>query len=215
VLAILASIFVTLYLIVPHLLLQYFFSRFVPLRTFVRSRLEELNDTLVGVGLAAIVCWVVVWYVPPFSHHPFSVNESTQLRRSDYKVLYFALNAEADFHAHEAQFWPAVTRTSRRQARFLLWFYVIVSAEGVLFGMLSFYYGNLARPQGEGKVVFTYYLSPDGRLAELLLTDPERFRREEYTKDRDAGKEPKRGLLEAHSKRSPANTRRSDNEPKR
>src|SRR6266550_976839 len=44
--------------------------------------------------------------------------------------------------ASSGQFWPAFTRCSRRQARLLVWFYVAVCGEGLLFGFLSANYGK-------------------------------------------------------------------------
>lgn len=148
-LALLATVIISLYFIIPHALLRYTFGLFVPLRSFVQSRLEELNETLIALGVTALIVWALVWFIPPFTAHPFRFRDTAALRRADYKLVYLGVTDDSVLRANESQFWFAVTRTTRRQGRFLFWYYWVVVSEGLLFGGLSRYYGRLARSSGQ------------------------------------------------------------------
>jgi hypothetical protein len=148
VLALLFSALLTLYLIVPDAIFRFFFNRFVPLRTLVPTKVETIYRAAVLAIIPFVVAILLVWHVPLCNNWPFPVDDAhQQLRRADYKTVTSALYSEQEFNKVESSglFWPALTRSSRRQVRLLLWYYLTVVGEGILFGMLAARYGKYQR----------------------------------------------------------------------
>ncbi len=143
-LALVLSFLVVLYLIVPDAIFRFVFKWFVPLRTLVPAKPETIYRAVVLASIPFVITMVLVWYAPLFTCWPFPVDGASQQRRADYKIVTAALYSDAQFNKYDSsgQFWPAFTRCSRRQARLLVWFYVAVCGEGLLFGFLSANYGK-------------------------------------------------------------------------
>ena len=146
-LAVLLSFLVVLYLIVPDAIFRFVFKWFVPLRTLVPAKPETIYRAVVLASIPFVFATLLAWYVPPFNCWPFPVSGTAGQRRTDYKIVAAALYSEAQFSKSDSarQFWPAFTRCSRRQARLLVWLYLAVVGEGLLFGYLSKHYGRFRR----------------------------------------------------------------------
>lgn len=228
--ALAASVLLAVYLIVPSGILRLIFGQFVPLRSFVRTRTEEIYRALITTAIPLVIAYVLVWTVPPLKTHPFYFSDTYQLRRQDYKVVATAFYSEQQFKDYGQDFWKALTRSSRRQGRLLAWYYVLVSLQGLGFGWLASQYGRykgnrvyswladrLLFPQiSEWHVLLTpfifprkravvqadilstngslyqgkvsqYFLDANGRLAGLILTEPRRYDRRSYLRDKDKG----------------------------
>jgi hypothetical protein len=99
----------------------------------------------VTAGIPLIFSLFLAWFVPPFTSQPFPSQTTPELRRADYKLVATCLYSEATFTASGAEFWHALTRSSRRQARLLTWYYISVIGEGMLFGVLVRRYGKMRR----------------------------------------------------------------------
>jgi hypothetical protein len=147
VIALAASVVVTLYLLIPSSIFRFVFGLFVPLRSFVRTRGEEIFQGVKSVVAPIILALILAWTTPPFKEHPFSFADTSRLRRADYELVVSALYSEAIFRQNADAFWKAMTRTGRRQGRFLAWYYVLVIAEGFIFGGLSISYPALIGPR--------------------------------------------------------------------
>jgi hypothetical protein len=230
VIALAASVLLALYLIVPGFLFRLVFGLYVPLRTFVWTRTEEIYKAVITALLPFILASLLVWVAWPFNVHPFFVQGNDDLRRADYKLVASAFYSEQTFHASGEEFWRALTRSSRRQGRLLIWYYGFVVGEALLLSVLVRKYGKfkgnrfyskfadtlllpnvsqwhvLLTPfvfpdrkatvkadvlSSEGTLyqgtVSDYFLSLDGMLSGLILTEPRRFDRRTYLQDKDKG----------------------------
>jgi len=141
--ALAASLVLTLYLLIPSSIFRLIFGFFVPLRSFVRSRGEEVFQGVMSTVVPLALTLVLVWTISPFDGHPFTFSDTAQVRRADYKLVASALYSEGVFRQSGDAFWKAMTRTGRRQGRFLVWYYLLVIAEGMTVGVLSVSYPAL------------------------------------------------------------------------
>jgi hypothetical protein len=160
---------------------------------------------------------------------PFAVRGNTaELRRSDYRLLTSALYSEEDYRNSKKDFWPAFTRSSRRQARLIAWYILLIALEAWVAGRLA---ANYAKYRSfwlyswlADKFLFSYIsewhplLTPymfvdkdttvqadifctngilyrgtvtqhfvkNGTLTGIFLTEPKRYNRDQYVKDREA-----------------------------
>ena len=115
-LAVLFSLFLTLYLIIPEAIFRAIFGWYVPPRNFVLSRVETAYRALLVALFPLVFAWVGCWYLPIMRTVPFSVKGNTvETRRSDYKAVISALYSEQEYRGSTKEFWPAFTRSSRRQ----------------------------------------------------------------------------------------------------
>jgi hypothetical protein len=143
VIALAASLLLALYLIVPGFLFRLVFGLRVPLRTFVWTRAEEIYKAVTSAVLPFILAYLLAWFVPPFNAHPFFVTDNTsKLRRADYETVASAFYSEQMFKEFGKEFWSAFSRSSRRQARLLSWFYILVVAEALTLSYLISEYGR-------------------------------------------------------------------------
>lgn len=232
--ALAASVVLALYLIVPSFIFRFVFGIFVPLRIFVRSRSEEFYRAVVTALIPLLLAWGFAWTVPFLRSYPFEVQGMDETRRADYKLVAASFYSEQVFVNHRDEFWTAFTRSSRRQARLLTWYYVLIASEALMFGYSVRKYGTwkdnkyfskfadkvllphvsewhvLLTPlvfaerkatvrvdilSTEGTlykgVVSNHFLDRDGMLSGLILTEPRRFDRRTYLKEKDWGSKPK------------------------
>jgi len=240
VLAVLFSLLLTLYLIIPETIFRTIFGWYVPPKNFVISTAETAYRALVIAILPLALAWACSWYVPFVQTFPFPVrNNTAQSRRSDYKLVASALYSEEEYRNSKREFWSAFGRCSRRQARIIAWYILLIGLEAWLAGWLA---ANYAKYRGlwlynwvADKFLFSYIspwhplLTPymfvdkdttvqadilctngilyqgtvsqhlvkdDGTLSGIFLTEPKRYNRELYAKDREAlekeGKNPDR-----------------------
>ncbi len=141
--AVAASVLLTLYLLIPSSIFRWIFGFYVPLRSFVRTRGEEIFQGVMSVVFPLALTLILVWTIPPFDKYPFNFPDTSQIRRADYKMVVSALYSEGVFTQSGDAFWKALTRTGRRQGRFLVWYYLLIIAEGFLVGKLSVSYPKL------------------------------------------------------------------------
>ncbi|MFZ0739533.1 MAG: hypothetical protein WBL70_13050 [Candidatus Acidiferrales bacterium] len=167
--AVAASILFTLYLLVPSSIFRLVFGLFVPLKNFVRTRGEEILQGVLSTLLPIIFALIFVWNVPPFKEHPFNFPDTTQSRRADYRLVTGTMYSEALFKENSDAFWKALTRTGRRQGRFIAWYYLLIIFEGVLFGWLSVSYPMFSNKRWY-QWLATHVLLPNISAWHLLLT---------------------------------------------
>ena len=151
--ALAASVLVVLYLIVPHICFRLAFSQFVPLRNFDRTRTEAIVQALLTSFFPFAAGLLLAWTLG----RPFYSPDTVQLRRNDYKVVASALDSQEKLGPN---FWSAVTRTSRRQGRLLVWYCFFEIAEGVGFGLLARSYGRLGWWQWAADKIVLPQISP-------------------------------------------------------
>jgi len=228
VLAVLFSLLLTLYLIIPEAIFRTIFGWYVPPKNFVLSRAETAYRALIVALLPLAFAWVGCLYLPVMQTFPFAVRGNTaELRRSDYRLLTSALYSEEDYRNSKKDFWPAFTRSSRRQARLIAWYILLIALEAWVAGRLA---ANYAKYRSfwlyswlADKFLFSYIsewhplLTPymfvdkdttvqadifctngilyrgtvtqhfvkDGRLTGIFLTEPKRYNRDRYLRDRE------------------------------
>lgn len=142
-LAVLFSLLLTLYLIIPEAIFRMIFGWYVPPRNFVISTAESAYRALVVAILPFAFAWAFSWYMPIVRSFPFPVrNGTTQSRRSDYKLVTSALYSEDEYKSSKKDFWPAFSRCARRQARLVSWYILLIGLEAWLAGWLAANYAK-------------------------------------------------------------------------
>lgn len=132
------SLLITLYLIIPESIFRTVFGWFVPAKSFVLTTAETAYKAIIVAFLPFVFALVGTWYFPVMQSFPFPVHGNTdELRRSDYRVVTVGLYSDAEFEKVHKEFWPAFTRSSRRQGRIILWYFLVVALEAALAGKLA------------------------------------------------------------------------------
>jgi hypothetical protein len=161
VLAVLFSLLLTLYLIIPEAIFRTIFGWYVPPKNFVISTAETAYKALVVAVLPLALAWVGSWYMPIMKTFPFPVKGNTaEMRRSDYKLLTSALYSEEEYRNSKKEFWQTFTRCSRRQARLIVWYVLFIGLEAWIAGWLAANYAKYKNGRFykwlTDKVLFSY-----------------------------------------------------------
>jgi hypothetical protein len=144
VLAVVFSVLLTLYLIVPEAIFRTIFGYFIPPRNFVLTRTETAYRAVLVTLLPFSLALASSWYLPVVRDWPFPIKHNTvELRRTDYKTVVAGLYSEAEFRQSQKEFWHALTRGIRRQGRLALWYFLFVAFEACLLGRLASDYAKL------------------------------------------------------------------------
>jgi hypothetical protein len=137
-LALVFSVLLTLYVIVPEAVFRFVFSIYVPTRTFTLTGTETAYRAVLIAFLPFCLALTICWYAPVARHYPFPIKQnSAQQRRTDYKLVAAAFYDDKEFEKSRFEFWPALTRSARRQARLAMWYFLLVGFEGLLSGYLA------------------------------------------------------------------------------
>ncbi len=171
-LALTLSILLTVYLIIPEAIFRFVFGLFIPDKTFVLTRTEKAFRAALIALIPFSLALALSWYTPGPQNWPFPVvQRSVQSRRLDYKVVASALYSETEFSKLHQDFWPAFTRSARRQARLASWYFLLVVFEAYGAGKLASRYDKL-RKNYAGKWFSDSFLSPFISQWHPLLTLP-------------------------------------------
>jgi hypothetical protein len=177
VLVVLFSLLLTLYLVIPEAIFRTVFGWFVPPRNFVLSKAETAYR---AIGIAALPFALALfgcWYLPGMKAFPFPVRDnSSQLRRADYRTLTESLYSDTEFQRLRTQFWPAFARCSRRQARLIFWYALFIVLEASLAGELAKHFArykaNLVYKWIADKLLFSYISEWHPLLTPYSYVDP-------------------------------------------
>lgn len=140
-LALLASVLLVFYVVVPGLVFQFFFSLFVPLRAFDRTRTQE-------IAYSVVVCVVPFLAALILVHHtflgrwPFPFPDAWAQGAADYRTVLLTCFGDS-FASSKDEFWSAAVRATQRLGRLLFWYVVLVSAEGLALGRLASKWGTI------------------------------------------------------------------------
>jgi hypothetical protein len=143
VLALLASVLVVAYLVIPGALFRTAFSFFVPLRAFDRTRTQEFEYSVAVCVAPLALALGLVWFVGPFGRHPMSFPDSWAQRTDDYRTLLLNLYSDKFDLTTPDACWAAISRVARRQGRLLFWYYVLTALEGLIVGGLAARWGTI------------------------------------------------------------------------
>jgi len=139
----LATYYVVAYLLIPSGLFKSLYSLILPpILKFQRTRAEEFTFAAIASLLPFFLALALVW---TFASWPFAVDgDSASDRRDEYhKVIGTAISDKAFGEGAQTQaFWHATNRVIRRQARFLVWYYLLVVLEAWLCAWLTSNYGK-------------------------------------------------------------------------
>lgn len=138
-----ATYFVVAYLLVPSGLFRTCYSLSLPrIIKFQRTRIEEFTFAILASVLPFLLALLLVWTILdwPFGMQGFSPAD----RRNAYRtVLSSGFNEKAVLAGEQGRaFWASTNQVLRRQARFLIWYYVLVILESLLFAWLTRNYGR-------------------------------------------------------------------------
>jgi hypothetical protein len=171
-----ASLIVILYLFIPAVLLR-FAPNSVPLRnqgpenldSFQKTKIQELVFVIKWSTVPFFLALVVVWKVLDW---PLPTPESAHQRRESYKIVASSLISDKAFDDYRAQnlFWPSLTDVTRRQIRFLSWYYPFVGIETYLFLLLAKNYRKTEKRRWRDRIA-EFVLLPDISEWHILLTD--------------------------------------------
>lgn len=203
-LALLASLLLVAYVIVPGVVFRVVFSWFVPLRAFDRTRTVEFAYSAVVCALPFAAALVVVHHTG-LGRWPWSFQDTWIQGAADYKTILLSCFSEP-FASPRDEFWNTAVRSSKRLSRLLFWYSALVVIEASALGFLASKWGAiqpklakhawadrlftriLLRNISEWHVLLTNFLFPGTTIhVDVLTTDDHLYQGDvlDYTRDRD------------------------------
>jgi hypothetical protein len=146
--ALIFSLVLLAYVIIPGVAFRRIFHFFVPLRRIQWSRTDELTAFVATLIVPAAAAILLVRNSQFFGHHPYGFPDSSALKWNDYKDIFAASYSEKFFEANRLQLIDDLERVSHRQGHFLVWYYIATLLWAVLCGSLAYYYGNIRNYSG-------------------------------------------------------------------
>ena len=140
--ALVASVILALYVIIPGLLSRFIYRLFIPLRVLAAGKTEEATRAVATAIVPFILALLVVWYVPGLNRIPIHAPHP-EFKSQDYKLVASCLYSESIFTQNTTAFWQALNRTISRQALFIFWYYLLTLLITLGLGYLSASYGRL------------------------------------------------------------------------
>lgn len=202
--ALLASLVVVAYLVVPGVLFKAVFSLFVPLRAFDRTRTQEFGYSAVVCAIPFVMAVFLVWN-SCLGRWPLAFPDTWSQRTADYKIVLLASFAEP-FADSKDHVWDAAARSAKRQGRVLFWYLIFVGVEAAALGFTASRWGAwqpklsawprterlltrfLLAHVSEWHVLLTNFLFPGTTIHADVLTAEDRLYQGEvlnYTRDHD------------------------------
>jgi hypothetical protein len=137
----LATFAVVAYLLVPSGLFRSFYSLFLPHIKFQRTRAEEFTFAVLASVVPFFLALALVWTVAGW---PFGIHHSSSVERRDaYRIVIgSAISDKAPEQGQNRVYWAATNQVIRRQARFLVWYYILVLLEAWICARLTRNYGQ-------------------------------------------------------------------------
>jgi hypothetical protein len=137
--AVVASVLLLLYILVPSVLFRLLISTSLPVKKFQKTKSQEITFAAVSALLPFCLTLLFVW---TFAHWPWPTPEDDLHRRLAYRAVYSSLTSDKqlDEALTVGKYWPAVNDVVRRQLRFLSWYYLLVCGEAWLFWWLAAQY---------------------------------------------------------------------------
>lgn len=141
--ALLASALLGLYIFAPYIIFHRCSSFFIRLKKLQRSKTDEIVAGFVVAGLPFALTLVLFWggYISG-SMVPFPLVDSHLQKVTDYHTVFTAAYSDHYFTEHQAESWEALKRVYMRQGDFLLWNYIFLILETVIFVCLVRQYGR-------------------------------------------------------------------------
>jgi hypothetical protein len=147
--AVIVSLVVLFYLLIPGGLFRLVISTSLSLKKFHKTKAQDITFSLLTCVLPFSLAASLVWYVFAW---PFPTPESFAKRRQSYRTFLQTMDSDKQLEAslkikpatfisedpyELAPFWSAMDSVLKRQGRFLFWYYVLVIAEAAFFVWLE------------------------------------------------------------------------------
>lgn len=178
--ALLTTYLILGYVLIPGVLFRVPASFFIKLRLFQLTKTEEAIFGCVVSSIPFTLAVVAVWYLPVARQHPFELPRSSIAQyRADYRRAVTVIVAEdpakfleesSSVSGRQNVYVQSFENISRRQLRFLAWYYFFIVVEGVTFGFLTRKYGEWAE-FGVYEWLARKFFLPRVSEWQLLLTD--------------------------------------------
>lgn len=144
-LALAASAFLVLYILLPASFARWGTSSLLPLRSVRRTSTEEAIVSLLLVSVPFALATTVVHHLPGAKNWPWPVTETAYLqgntyntlREDDYRAILSVLSNDNSLKPPGVDIWESFKRAERRQQRFLFWYYILAVAFGCCQGLLG------------------------------------------------------------------------------
>jgi hypothetical protein len=149
--ALVASIAIGCYVVIPELLFRLLFSKFIPLRSITRTHSEELGRSLFTIAIPLLLAIWAVRTVPVVKQWPFAFPDTSEMRKADYQTVASGIYSESLVKGKEIAFYESIGRSVRRQGRLLSWYYGFISIEGLLMGLAASRYGRFKHSTSRSK----------------------------------------------------------------
>ena len=176
--ALLTTYFVLAYVLIPGVLFRGSAGFLVKLRLFQLTRTQEVTLGVLVAVLPLLMANFAVWHCPVARDWPlpYSFGGMDEYKQ-DYRLA-FGVIVSSDpekllqpGHDPKTNYEQATGRIWRRQLRFLFWYFLFSSGEGLLFGYLSRMYGDWAGSNRFYDWLARRVLLPRISEWQLLLTD--------------------------------------------
>jgi hypothetical protein len=133
------SVLLVIYLIVPEAIFRVVSGFFIPNKVLTLTRIEKAFRAVLLAIVPFLLGLGISLYAPGPDRWPLSIpsdQNTTAQKQADYKLVASDLYSDSEFSATKDQFWPALSRSTRRQARLVFWYYLLVALEALVIGIL-------------------------------------------------------------------------------
>lgn len=140
--ALLTSLGLIFYFLIPGVVFRVFFSFFIPLKKFQRTKSEEVTFAAVAALIPLIAAVTLVWQGGWFARHPFLFASEHAQVAADYRTVFAGVYSEPFFQQNQQAFWQSGARAVQSQVTLLAWYYVFLVFEAVSLGLFGRNYGR-------------------------------------------------------------------------
>ena len=84
--ALVASVLLALYFVIPSLLFRFIYRLFIPLRVIEGSKTGEATRAVINTIVPFVLALVLVWYIPAFDSFPVEAAHP-EFKIQDYKTI--------------------------------------------------------------------------------------------------------------------------------
>ncbi len=140
--ALLTSLGLIFYFLIPGLLFRVLFSFFIPMKKFQRTKSEEVSLAAVAALIPLVAAVALVWQGGWCARHPFVFASGHAQVAADYRTVFAGVYSEKFFHQNQDSFWLSSAQVLVGQGNLLAWYYLFLIFEAVFLGWLSRAYGR-------------------------------------------------------------------------
>ncbi len=167
--AVVASLFLLLYVLVPGALFRLITSLTLPVKKFQKTKTQEITFAVVSSFLPFWLSVALVWSVAAW---PFPIYEGSAQRRMAYRTVFMSLASDKkmDDATQKGIYWRSANSVLKRQGRFLFWYYILVCVEAATFWWLATQYRSTGKPRWRDRIAWRI-LPPSISEWHVLLTN--------------------------------------------